>query len=263
MRIEKIIPMWKNIEDEYQKKNINLNRVDYFKSLVMFDGTSHNIPRLMSIVSEDLSSPECTEELKQDGTILLNLLRDVSNYLDANGIPDEIENLQIFLMECLGGAQDKFTANDLKSFYVLKPEESSVDFLPYSQMIEHFGSIDNYTHLERVVSDSKIKLPKTYIGYEVESDRFMYLTANDALDLAKANNFKNDFVLNCVIAISCLLTDGVPFNGGYFTVAENIKDKTIFGRDVILLNSWAFNTDKINLVVKKYNLCGNEVYVLC
>lgn len=270
MKIDKIIPIWSNIESSYQRtaEPRGLTRLDYLKMLISYkeDTKEHGIATLLQYINEDMQNPEC-EKYHNDCTFLATILKELSNYIDRVGLPKEIDNLQSFLIEVIQ-EKDKFTKEMLESYYnpnyINKGAVSSnAVLLPYSRMISDFGCTKSACKLVKSDSRTKSVLPQTYVGYELLSDNFKYLTYDETVEIARSKDFGNDFTLKCVVAYASILSSGEKLVEGYFTSSENIKDGKLFGQEATLIDTIVFNSTKGRSEFPKYKVCDFEVYVVC
>ena len=259
LRCLQLINFWQDLEGSYESKGepLGLTRSEFIKKFIAYkeDG-SHNIDYLIKIVNTDMTKPECAPYM-DDCTNLVNLFKHLAIYVDSNGIPDEIENLSVFLVEMLS-IHDKLDKKSLDAMF-FKTKKDFVEY-PYSKMISQFGAVESYGTFVKDKSKSKNMVSKLFKGYELKSDNFKVLHSRE-YDSYLRNNYtsKDEFILNCARVVLILIQLNKVPDKIYITDVNNVKNGQLFGKDVSLIEQLEFNGFNIN----KYKVCDFEVYCLC
>jgi len=259
MKVQKIEKIWKDLESSYQSMGQpkGLTRVEFLKQLISYkDNGSHSIGYLIKTINDDMKDPNIGEYL-ETCTILINLFKYLTNYIDLKGIPEDIENLSTFLVDIID-VQDKVHPSDINNLYFKTNNE--VDEYPYSKMISLFGCVEGYSCFVKDKSKSRNISPKFYKGYELESDKFKVLYPSQFQSFLEKNYTTKDMFIRDCAGVVVILMQLNELNGKlYLTSYENIKDGKLFGKDATLVKSYKYDTYE----VRKYSVCDFEVYCLC
>lgn len=272
MDVLKILSMWKDIEGSYlqMSKKRNLSRADFLKLLVSYkDATkTHGINSLLVRLQKGMAELE-DAEAQHDCLVLSQALVDLGNYIDVNGIPNDIPNLALFLMEVLGN-EDKYSVDFLDTFYLMNKDgglaTTSSEKIPYSHMIRRFGCVESACFIESCLSKSKSTAPKTYVGYELLSDKFkvldIYEYQQHAREKFSNNDFKDNFDKECWISIPFLYSN-LSLEKVYLTDKSNLISGTLFDQKIIKQEPIVCQLNGYSKEFIKCSLQDFEVFVIC
>lgn len=268
MKVLKIVPMWKDIENSYEKigKPKNLSRSEFLKKLISYNDKTktHRINDLLVEVNKGMESVG-DSDLQYDCSMLSQLLVSLGNYVDKNGIPNDIDNLSVFLLNTIS-IHEKYSEDLLNRMYVLNKEDGNIvegsERLPYSHMVRRFNCLKSACFLEPSLSKRKSIVPKTYIGYDLSSDKFKVLDFNTFQQKALSKEFKDSFDKECVISYS-FLNNEFGLTEFCFSDKCNLVDNKIFGQEVLKQENITVNFDKYFRNFIRCTLENFEVFVLC
>lgn len=157
----KILDVWSDLEVSFSKSNMS-SRSAFLKKAVGYsdERKTHSLNHLLKIVTQSIT--ETTDNDIIFGlTSLSELLKKLSNYIDKNGIPDEIPNLNVFVIESTFAPKELLTMENLveNSFISTIP----TDLLSYKEMFLKYGCFQSR------VSVSDIKKTSSTVKMNAES----------------------------------------------------------------------------------------------
>lgn len=259
MKVKNIEKIWKDLEASYLRigKPKGLTRSEFLKTLISYkDNGSHSIGYLIKTINDDMSDPNIGEYLEVC-TVLINLFKYLTNYIDLHGIPDDIENLTTFLVSAME-VNDKVSVSDINKSYS-KCNNDATEY-PYSKMISQFGCVEGYSCFVKDKSKSRNVSPRFYVGYELESDKFKVLYPSQFQSFLEKNYTTTDMFIRDCAGVIVILMQLNKLNGKlYLTSYSNIKDGTLFGKKAVLKETFKYETYE----VRCYSVCDFEVYCLC
>lgn len=231
--INSVFDVWSNLEDSYKRQGVpkGLSRSEYFKLIVGFKNNRHGLPLLLKKLNDVISD----EELKKDEDVLdkysklTETFKILSNHLDENGIPSEIENLDLFLVNSMGMLISSTSREDIIRQYDYNSlEDNKINKFYHRIMLEEFGALIDYVYADK---DGTIN---HYIGVECPTDNFRHFKRDMVYNYLKDGYsspefLKDKFNLDCLAVIAVLAKiDKIP-NDFFVTSKDNIVENRLFG----------------------------------
>lgn len=262
--IDSVFSIWSNLENSYERigKAKGLDRSSFFKTLVGYSNGKHKLPALLNKLNNELKNSDfkSNEEVLDKYTKLTETFKILGNYLDNNNIPNNIENLDLYLINCMGFLENVMTEEDLlKEFNFDYREAPSINRFYHRVMLEEFDCLT-----EHILCDKSGKIHH-YVGVENPNDNFRYFTKEISYPYLKncyssKENLENKFNLDCATTIAILAKLGkIPYH--YFISSkENLKDNLLFGKsEVKFVNQYSDPNIKATLVEFKHK----EMSIFC
>lgn len=258
-KIEKIFEIWSDLEESYSNLGKGKTRSEFMKQLVGYKSLgNHGINYILKQLIAEVES-ENSDLHMEKFSILTETFKCLSNYLDLNGVPMQIENLNAFLIEATGLSKELLTDKDLYSLYS-KSEYDTYE-LPYKQMITRFRCVHDYILFVKDKSNRKKMVSSHYVGVENIADKFKVFHRDTATDFIMSNSKSNDsFILECAKVLSVLVYKKKVLEPlTCISSTDNIKDSLIFGESIEFVNTIKAGA----LEVAEFKLGETSIYCLC
>ena len=264
--INSVFDVWSNLENSYEratKKNSNLTKSEFFKSLVGFNNGEHSLPKLLKKLSDSLNSngSEVDDVTLDKYSKLAETFKILGNYLDNNSIPSEIENLDSFLIKAMGFSEITLTPRDVIDEFNFNPKvDGNINYFYHRIMLEEFGALTEY------VTCDKNGDVNHYRGVECPRDSFRYFTKDMVYSYLKDSYsskefMENKFNLDSLAVITLLIKLNKVPNNFFVSDMENIKNDKLFGvKEVELINT--YSDPSINFKVLEYVYEGMGIFCL-
>ena len=231
--IDNVFSIWSNLEYSYEKKAKprGIDRSTFFKSLVGFNEGKHRLPALLNKLNKELDndSIKSNEEVLDKYYKLSETFKTLGSYIETNGIPSNIENLDLFLIKAMGLLKESVTKEDLLAQYNYYPEnDERLTKYYFRVMVEEFGCL-----IEHVESDKEGNISH-YIGVESLKDKFRMFTNDMMYNYLVAGygsqEYTSDrFNLECLTIIALLMRDGNYPTTFFISDKENLANNKLFG----------------------------------
>lgn len=257
-KIEKIFDMWSDLEKTYEDIGQGKTRSEFMKSLVGYKSVgNHGMNFLLTKLSEFVKDVD-SSDIMDKYTILTDTFKLLSNYLDSEGIPLEIDNLNAFLIQAVGLSKELLTEKDLADMYRKQTDDSYQ--IPYKDMIMKFGCVHNFVDYVKDKSNKKKMIPNHYVGIENIVDNFRLFRKGMVHSYIMSNQDTTDkFTLTCLKVLAVLLQTGKLGDIVCISSTDNIENSKIFGVSMEFIERIDFN----GLCVLKFKLGETPIYCLC
>lgn len=257
-----VFDIWSNLEQSYETKGKakNLTREEYFKSLIVFKNGKHGLHLLLKRLNDAIMNDESKtdEDLLDKYSKLTEMFKVLGNYLEVEGIPSKIENLDLFLIEAMGLLEPSITREDiLNEFSYSSENDDKIHKFYHRVMLEEFNALVDY-----VVAD-KNGVISHYIGVENPSDKFRYfkkeMVYNYLKDGYSSKKFLEDrFNLDCLAVLSILAKlDKLP-NNFFVTDKSNVENNKLFNTADLQVGG-QYSDSSFNVVEFKFE----EISIYC
>lgn len=257
MKIDKIAKVWSNLEDAYLSKGGKISRSEFLEMLISYksDGT-HNISYLLKCISDDVAL-YTDEKRMNDYTVLSSMFKELSNFVDSNGVPNNITNLNEFLVSIIV-TEVELDYSALNNLYNCN-KDTSIAY-PYSRMISNFGCVTSYSYFCKDTTVGKGRSAKVYKGYELEEEKFKVINCNEYQKYISDNiSSPYEFSKACAVLIAILHEDAkLPVNL-FITDSSNIVGGKLFTQKVKQVEI----SEGYGYKFIKYDVCDFSVYVVC
>jgi len=255
-KIDKIFDIWSDLEKSYSALGKGKSRSEFMKSLVGYKSLgNHGINYILKNLSDELDNDKSNMD---KFSLLTETLKILSNYLDVEGIPVEIDNLNAFLVNACGMSKDSLTEDDIYSMYIRNKFPKYE--ITYKQMIKRFSCIDNYVELVKDKNNKRKLIPMKYVGIENVFDKVKVFKKHMVYDYIMSNSKSEDkFTLDCLKVLSILIqTDNL---GEVVCISDqsNIENSKIFGVEMRFNELITY----YNSQIVEFELAGTKVYCLC
>lgn len=262
--INSVFSIWSNLEQSYEKigKPKGLDKSAFFKSLVGFSNGKHRLPALLNKLNNELKNSDfkSNEEVLDKYTKLTETFKILGNHLDNNPIPNNIENLDLYLINCMGFLDNSVTGEDiLKEFSYDYKEDQNIKRFYHRIMLEEFNCLTDH-----IVCDKSGKI-NHYIGVECPSDNFRFFTKEMSYPYLKncyssKESLENKFNLDCATTIAILAKLGKIPHQYFISSKENLKDNLLFGKgEIKFVNQYSDPNINVTLVEFKHK----EMSIFC
>lgn len=232
--IDNVFSIWSNLEDAYElkAKPRGVDRSTFFKTLVGYSQGKHKLPALLSKLNKEIEndSLKSNEDVLDKYYKLSETFKILGSYIETNGIPSKIDNLDLFLINAMGLLKEELTKEDLLSKYNYYPnKDTNIIKYHFRVMLEEFDCL-----VEHIESDRDGNISH-YIGIESVRDKFRMFT-NDMMynylvsGYGSKEYMSKKFNVDCLTIIALLMREGTQPNMFFISDSDNLKDNKLFGK---------------------------------
>lgn len=232
--IDNVFSVWSNLEDSYElkAKPKGIDRSTFFKTLVGYSQGKHKLPALLSKLNKEIEvgNLKSNEETLDKYYKLSETFKILGSYIETNGIPNKIDNLDMFLINAMGLLKEEMTKEDLLSKYNYYPNrDNKVTKYHFRVMLEEFNCL-----IEHIESDRDGNISH-FVGIESVKDKFRMFT-NDMMynylvsGYGSQEYMSKKFNVDCLAIIALLMREGTQPNVFFVSDPANIKDNKLFGK---------------------------------
>lgn len=232
--IDNVFSIWSNLEDSYESKGKprGVDRSTFLKSLVGYSQGKHKLPALLNKLNKEIENDnlKSNEEVLDKYYKLSETFKTLGSYIESNGIPSNIDNLDLFLINAMGLLKEKLTREDLLSQYNYYPDnDDRLTKYHYRVMVEEFNCL-----LEHIESDKDGKMHH-YVGVESIKDKFRMFTSdmmyNYLVSGYGSQEYMTDrFNLECLTIVALIMRESSFPSIFFVSDKSNVVDNKLFGK---------------------------------
>lgn len=262
--INSVFDVWSNLEKAYHEKGEprGMSRLDFLKSIIGYKNGKHGLVVLLKRLNDAVSDEALKgdEEVLDKYSKLTETFKILGQEIDANGLPNNIENLDLYLITAMGFSKPSFTQEDILSEYMFSPfDENNINKFYYKVMLEEFDSLVDF-----IISD-KNGVTNHYQGVEGPGERLRYFRKSDVYKYIQDNIVDNEFMeskfnIDCLTVGSLLAKDGRMPNNYFVCARDNIVDGKLFGLKKV---EFIRKVEYSNFVMEEYKFKEMNIFCIC